>query len=68
MPYRQLEGFTRTFHTLVPDIPPSDYSGLRKWILRLSVDPYKHLAGNNEPITITVDSTGVKVHKTGGWV
>jgi hypothetical protein len=67
-PYRQLEGFTRALHTLVPDLPPGDYSGLRKRILRLSVDPYKSLKETDEPITIAVDSTGVKVNKAGGWV
>jgi len=29
MPYRQLEGFTRNLHTLVPALPSGDYSGLR---------------------------------------
>ena len=29
MPYRQLEGFTRTLHGLVPALPQGDYSGLR---------------------------------------
>ena len=30
MPYRQLEGFTRALHKLVPQLPSGDYSGLRK--------------------------------------
>jgi len=68
MPYRQLEGFTRTLHRLVPDLPPGDYSGLRKRILHLPVDPYRDLKETNEPVTLAVDSTGVKVHKAGGWI
>jgi len=68
MPYRQLEGFTRTLHTLVPALPPGDYSGLRKRILRLSVDPYRGLRETNEPVSIAVDSTGIKVQKAGGWI
>ena len=68
MPYRQLEGYTRILHTLVPELPSGDYSGLRKRILRLPADPYKHLIGGNEPITIAVDSTGISVHRAGGWV
>ena len=68
IPYRQLEGFTRTLHTLVPDLPQGDYSGLRKRILRLNTDPYGSLRESTEPVTIAVDSTGVKVHKAGGWV
>ena len=27
LPYRQLEGFTRTLHRLVPSLPTGDYSG-----------------------------------------
>ncbi len=68
MPYRQLEGFTRALHRLVPQLPPGDYSGLRKRSLALDPDPYEPLKETDEPITIAVDSTGVKVHRAGGWV
>jgi len=68
MLYRQLEGFTRTLHRLVPSLPPGDYSSLRKRILRLSVDPYRSLRETQGPVTIAVDSTGIKVHKAGGWI
>jgi hypothetical protein len=68
MPYRQLEGFTRSLHTLIPALPPGDYSGLRKRILRLDVDPYRGLRETNEPVSIAVDSTGIKVQKAGGWI
>ena len=68
VPYRQLEGFTRALHRLVPQLPPGDYSGLRKRSLALNPDPYRHLKETDEAITIAVDSTGVKVHRAGGWV
>ncbi len=68
VPYRQLEGFTRALHKLVPQLPPGDYSGLRKRGLALDLDPYRALRESDEPITIAVDSTGVKVHRAGGWV
>jgi hypothetical protein len=68
MPYRQLEGFTRALHRLVPALPPGDYSGLRKRILKLNVDPYRSLKDTTEPVTIAVDSTGISVHKAGGWI
>ena len=68
MPYRQLEGFTRALHRLVPQLPPGDYSGLRKRSLGLNPDPYRHLKETDEPVAIAVDSTGVKVHRAGGWV
>jgi hypothetical protein len=68
MPYRQLEGYTRILHTLIPELPSGDYSGIRKRILRLPVDPYRGLKETNEPVTIAVDSTGISVHRAGGWI
>jgi len=68
VPYRQLEGFTRALHKLVPQLPPGDYSGLRKRSLGLNLDPYRALRESDESITIAVDSTGVKVRRAGGWV
>src|SRR4030065_1585172 len=57
MPYRQLEGYTRILHRLVPELPRADYSGIRKRILSLPVDPYRHLSESTEPVTIALDST-----------
>ena len=68
LPYRQLEGYTRILHRLIPDLPRGDYSGFRKRILRLPVDPYRSLRETTEPVSIAVDSTGIKVQKAGGWV
>lgn len=65
MPYRQLEGFTKTLHTLVPTLPSGDYSGLRKRILRLSVNHYRGLGETSDTVTIATDSTGIKVQKAG---
>ena len=68
VPYRQLEGFTRALHKLIPQLPPGDYSGLRKRSLSLDPDSYMALRESNKPVTIAVDSTGVKVRLAGGWV
>ena len=68
MPYRQLEGFTHSLHTLVPALPTGDYSGLRIRILSQPVGPYRGLRETNEPVSIAVDSTGISVQKAGGWV
>ena len=67
MPYRQLEGFTRALSRLVPKLPSADYSWVRRHILRLDLSPYESLSGYNGPV-IAVDSSGVSVHKCGGWV
>lgn len=66
MSYRQLERFTRALHRLVPQLPPGDYSDLRKYSLALNPDPYRHLKEIDESITIAVDFTGIKVHRTVG--
>lgn len=68
MPYRQLEGFARALNCLVPRLPSGDYSGLRRRILGLDLSPYLKLKDSGESIAITVDSTGIKVEKAGGWV
>jgi len=68
MPYRQLEGYTRILHRLVPDLPRGDYSGLRKRILGQPLDPYRSLRETNEPVSIAVDSTGISVQKAGSWI
>jgi len=67
-PYRQLEGFARVLNRLVPRLPSADYSGLRRRILDLDPSLYEPLKLSDEPIVIAVDSTGVRVHKAGGWV
>lgn len=67
-PYRQLEGFARALNRLVPKLPSGDYSGLRRRILELDLSLYEPLRLSDEPVVIAVDSTGVRVHKAGGWV
>jgi len=67
LPYRQLEGFTRALNRLLPRLPPADYSGLRKRILEVDLAPYMEFEGSDD-VVIAVDSTGVRVHKAGGWV
>jgi len=66
MPYRQLEGFSRGLNRLVPKLPSADYSGLRMRILRLN--PHLEVRRTDGPVAIAVDSTGVSVHRAGGWI
>jgi hypothetical protein len=68
MPYRQLEGFTRALHRLIPRLPPVDYSWVRRRILRLDLRPYMSLRSYDGPVSIAVDSSGVRVCRCGGWV
>jgi hypothetical protein len=66
MPYRQIEGFTRALHRLVPRLPTVDYSWIRRRILMLDLSLYKFLSRYNGPIVIAVDSSGVSIHKRMG--
>ncbi|GIU70560.1 MAG: hypothetical protein KatS3mg003_0039 [Candidatus Nitrosocaldaceae archaeon] len=65
MPYRQLEGFTIALNRLIPKLKSVDYSWIRKKILSLDID-YKRYSNNNdnEPLIISLDSSGAKVHKS----
>ena len=67
LPYRQLEGFARALNRLLPRLPSADYSGLRRRVLGVDLSPYVDFEGSGD-IVIAVDSTGVRVHKAGGWV
>lgn len=67
LPYRQLEGFSRALNRLLPRLPSADYSGLRRRILEVDLSPYIDFEGSDD-LVIAVDSTGVRVHKAGGWV
>ncbi|GIU71749.1 MAG: IS5 family transposase [Candidatus Nitrosocaldaceae archaeon] len=67
IPYRQLEGFTIALNRLIPKLKPVDYSEIRKRLIKLD---YKFDIKNddNKPISIALDSSGVKVHKSYGWI
>jgi len=67
-PYRQLEGFTRALNRLLPRLPSADYSGLRRRILGIDLSSCEKLEKSGEDVVIAVDSTGVRVHKSGGWI
>ncbi len=70
MPYRQLEGFTRALNRLIPVLKPVDYSWIREKILSMKIDYRQYIgsSNSNEPFIIALDSTGVKVHKSYGWI
>ncbi|MCR6624651.1 MAG: transposase [archaeon YNP-LCB-024-027] len=68
MPYRQIEGFTRALSGLIPKLPSAGYSWVRRRILMLNLPLYESLSGYDGPIVIAIDSSGVSVHRCGGWV
>jgi hypothetical protein len=68
MPYRQLEGFTRALNRLIPKLPSSDYSWIRRRVLMLNISLYDSIRESDGSIVIAVDSSSISVHKCGGWV
>jgi hypothetical protein len=67
--YRQLEGFTRSLERVSPILPVIDYSWIRRRIVWLG----EYLVGYNlrsvnDPVVIVLDSTGVKVCRSGSWL
>jgi len=65
---------TNSKDTPAPSTPPSQISrlqtssGIRKRILALNLDLFQPLRDKQEPTSIAVDSTGISVHRAGGWV
>jgi hypothetical protein len=67
--YRQLEGFTRSLERVFPILPAIDYSWIRRRIVRLGEDFVRYdLRSVKDPVVIVLDSTGVKVCRSGSWL
>jgi hypothetical protein len=66
LPLRQTEGFLLSiFDLLQSDLPVPDYSTLSKRGKGLCVDLQRH--GNDEPLHLVIDSSGLKVYGEGEW-
>jgi len=68
LPYRQLEGVLRGLSQYVDGLTAPDYSTLDRRINRLTLDLDDSLVSPDTPTYIAVDSTGIKVHKSGDWI
>jgi IS5 family transposase len=66
-PYRQTEGFVHFLSRFVEGLQAPDYSTIDRRVNRLQID-LESLVRSNEPVSIAVDSSGVKVHSGGDWV
>ena len=45
-----------------------DYSTIDRRVNRLQISLDESLIRSNEPVSIAVDSSGVKVHNVGDWI
>ena len=68
LPYRQLESVIRGLSENVKYIPIPDYTTLDRRINRLGLSFDDKLVNSMDPIDIAIDSSGIKVHKSGGWI
>ncbi len=67
-PYRQTEGFVHFLSKFVEGLQAPDYSTIDRRVNRLQVDLDESLIKSNSPVSIAVDSSGVKVHNAGDWI
>lgn len=67
-PYRQTEGFVHFLSRFVEGLQAPDYSTIDRRTNRLQISLDESLVRSNNPVSIAVDSSGVKVHNTGDWI
>src|SRR2546428_895237 len=68
MPYRETEGFVHFLSKHIEGLKVPDYSTIDRRVNRLDIDLDESLIRSNSPVTIAVDSSGVKVHNAGDWI
>jgi IS5 family transposase len=68
LPYRQEEGFVTFLSKYVEGLKVPDYSTIDRRVNRLDVSLDESLIKSNAPVSIAVDSSGVKVHNGGDWI
>ncbi len=67
LPYRELEGFVRAFSEHVEGLRVPDYTTMwwRISTTKVQLDPG---VDPDEDVTITIDSTGIKISNRGEWI
>ena len=66
LPFRQEEGFVRALSKYVDGLMVPDYTTI--WWRTRDLDMELKGVDTNEPITVAVDSTGIKVSNYGDWI
>ena len=67
-PYRQTEGFVHSLSRFVEGLKAPDYSTIDRRANRLRIDLDESLVRSNNPVSIAVDASGIKVHNGGDWI
>jgi len=69
LPYRQTEGFVTALSKHIEHLAAPDYSTLNKRVNKLKVPlPLEDMQPDDEPLTIAVDASGIKVANSGDWI
>jgi len=68
LPYRQTEGFVTFLSKHIEGLKAPDYSALNRRVNKLHIELDDSLLKSNDPVSIAVDSSGVKVHNGGDWM
>jgi len=68
LPYRQTEGFVHFLSKHVDGLKAPDYSTIDRRTNKLGVSLDDSLISSNAPVSIAIDSSGVKVHNGGDWI
>ena len=68
MPYRETEGFVHFLSKHIEGLKVPDYSTIDRRTNKLDVRLDESLVESNSPVTIAVDSSGIKVHNGGDWI
>ena len=68
LPYRQTEGFVEALSRYMEGLRVPDYTTLNKRVNRLNVSLGLDDVEDDEPLTISVDASGVKVANSGDWI
>ncbi len=67
-PYRETEGFVRFLSKHIDGLKAPDYSTIDRRASKLAISLDESLVNSNSPVSIAVDSSGVKVHNGGDWI
>jgi len=68
MPYRETEGFVHFLSKHIEGLKVPDYSTIDRRTNKLDLNLDESLIKSNSPVTIAVDSSGIKVHNGGDWI
>jgi len=68
LPYRQAEGFVTFLSKHVEGLKAPDYSTIDRRVNKLVISLDDSLVKSNAPVSIAVDSSGIKVHNGGDWI